>query len=81
MISSVNDKAKERGVHVGMSVIQACSVMLEAKKSARQLYVTEVVYESEKGRIILADSISFLKEYPLYLYTIGPAFQGLPSIA
>lgn len=62
VISAVNDKAKERGVRVGMSVIEACSVMLEVKKSARQLYITEVVYESEEGRIILADSISFLNE-------------------
>jgi hypothetical protein len=36
--------------------------MLEAKKSARQLYVTETVYEGVEGRIILADSISFLNE-------------------
>jgi len=62
MISAVNDKAEARGVRVGMSVIEACSLMLEAKKSARRLYITEVVYESEKGRIILADSISFLNE-------------------
>ena len=62
VISAVNDKAKARGVRVGMSVIEACSTMLEAKKSARRLYITEVVYESEKGRIILADSISFLNE-------------------
>jgi uncharacterized protein YunC (DUF1805 family) len=62
VISAVNDKAKASGVRVGMSVIDACSVMLQAKKSARRLYITEVVYESEKGRIILADSISFLNE-------------------
>jgi len=62
VISAVNDKAEARGVRLGMSVIEACSLMLAAKKSARRLYVTEVVYESEKGRVILADSISFLNE-------------------
>jgi len=62
VISAVNDKAKASGVRVGMSVIEACSVMLQAKRSARQLYITEVVHESEEGRIILADSISFLNK-------------------
>ena len=62
VISAVNEKAKAKGLRIGMSVIEACSVMLEAKKSARQLYVTETVYEGVEGRIILADSISFLNE-------------------
>ena len=67
VISAVNEKAGTAGIRTGMTVKEACLIMLAAKKSDRPLYVTEVVYEgvvgeSAVGRIILADSISFLNE-------------------
>jgi hypothetical protein len=62
IISAVNDRARAGGVKPGMPVIEACKAMSEGKKSARRLYVTETIYEIEKGRIILADSVSFLNE-------------------
>jgi len=62
IISAVNDRASVAGIKVGMKVAEACLKMLIAKNSARPLYATEVVYESENGRIILADSISFLNK-------------------
>jgi hypothetical protein len=62
ILSAVNDRARGVGVEIGMPVAEACTAMLAAKRSARQLYVTEIVYESGSDRIILADSISFLNE-------------------
>jgi len=62
VLSAVNDKAMAAGVRVGAVVTEACHNMLMAKKSARQLYIIEVIHESEAGRIILADSISFLND-------------------
>ena len=62
VISAVNDKAKTAGVHAGMTVIEAARIMLTAKKSGRVSYATPVVYEDDCGRIILADTISYLNE-------------------
>jgi len=62
IISAVNNKAKEAGVQVGMTVIDAARIMLTAKKSGRVSYATPVVYEDDMGRIVLADTISYLNE-------------------
>lgn len=62
VISAVNDKAKTAGVHAGMTVIEAARIMLTAKKSGRVSYATPVVYEDDYGRIVLADTISYLNE-------------------
>jgi uncharacterized protein YunC (DUF1805 family) len=60
IISAVNDKAGAAGIEVGMTVIEAARIMLAAKKSGRVAYNTSVVYEDAHGRIILADTISYL---------------------
>lgn len=62
IISAVNNKAKTAGVHAGMTVIEAARIMLTAKKSGRVPYATPVVYEDDCGRIVLADTISYLNE-------------------
>ena len=62
IISAVNDKAKAAGVRVGITVIEAARIMLMAKKSGRIAYATPVVYEDDCGRIVLADTISYLNE-------------------
>ena len=62
VISAVNDKAKKAGVHAGMTVVEAARIMLTAKKSGRVSYGTPVAYEDDCGRIVLADTISYLNE-------------------
>lgn len=60
IISAVNDKAKAAGVQVGMTALEAARIMLAAKKSSLITSPTPVVYEDEHGRIVLADTISYL---------------------
>ena len=60
IISAVNDKAKTAGVQVGMTAIGTARIMLAAKKSSLITNPTPVVYEDEHGRIVLADTISYL---------------------
>jgi len=60
IISAVNDKAKTAGVQVGMTALEAARIMLAAKKSSLITDPTPVVYEGEHGRIVLADTISYL---------------------
>ena len=60
IISAVNDKAKAAGVNIGMTAIEAARIMLAAKKSSLINSPTPVVYEDGHGRIVLADTISYL---------------------
>ena len=60
IISAVNDKAKTSGVQVGMTALEAVRIMLTAKKFSPISNSTPVVYEDEHGRIILADTITYL---------------------
>ncbi len=60
IISAVNDKAKAAGVQVGMTALEAARIMLAAKKASLITSPTPVVYEDEYGRIVLADTISYL---------------------
>ena len=62
IISAANNKAKTAGVQVGMTVSEAARIMLTAKKSGRVSYETPVAYEDDCGRIVLADTISYLNE-------------------
>ncbi len=60
IISAVNNLAKTVGVQVGMTVIEAIRIILAAKKSSLITNPISTVYEDEDGRIILADTISYL---------------------
>jgi hypothetical protein len=62
VISAINGRASAAGVRLRMPARDACALMASAKESARQLYVTERVFQNEAGMVFLADSISFLNK-------------------
>jgi len=62
IISDANDKAKSAGVQVGMTAIEAARIMLKAKETSLITHATPVVHNDEHGRIILADTITYLND-------------------
>jgi hypothetical protein len=60
IISAANDRARAAGVEVGMAAAQAAKLMLMTKAAGRVAYTTPVVYDGENGRIVLADTLSYL---------------------
>ncbi len=61
-ISALNQKAGEAGVAIGMPVCEAARMMFTAQKEAATVTGTSTVFENESGRIVLADTISYLNE-------------------
>lgn len=61
-ISALNQKAGEMGVEIGMPVREAARLMFTAQKQAVTVSGTSVAFENESGRIILADTISYLND-------------------
>lgn len=62
IISAVNDLARATGVEVGMTAARAAKLMLGRKKAGRDVQKTQVAHDGENGRIVLADTISYLNE-------------------
>jgi hypothetical protein len=60
IISAVNQLARAADVEVGMAAAEAAKLMLMRKKAGGAVYATPVVYDDEGGRIVLADTISYL---------------------
>lgn len=62
VISTANAIAENAGVRVGMSVVEAANLMLAAKKTKQKRQGAFVIHEGKEGRIILADTISYLND-------------------
>lgn len=61
-ISALNQLARKVGVEEGMSVREATRLMLMHQKKAATASGTSTVFETDSGRIVLADTISYLFE-------------------
>lgn len=79
LISAVNDLARAAGLRVGQTVREAAGLMLAAKKSAGAAQAAVVIHEAEEGRIILADSITFLNESHRGSVVVGGSHCGHSS--
>jgi hypothetical protein len=62
IISAANDKAREAGICVGMKVVEAAKLMLEARDAQEKIQAAFIIHEDEAGRIVVTDTISYLNE-------------------
>ncbi|MFS0823900.1 hypothetical protein [Bacillus sp. 1P02SD] len=82
VISVVNDLAKEMGVYPGMTVKEAAHILLKYKKVIEEIpKYQEVMYESERGKIVAMETVTFTNESNHYDVVCAGSHSGVTSAA